>query len=262
MTVANFLRKELHSLNNSWYTWYLLALHDVKGRYRRSIIGPFWITLSSFLFVGGLGLVYSRLLNLDLHEYLPYLACGIIVWTFILTFITDGAGALINSAHIIKQVRLPLLTHIMRATVRNTLIFLHSWVILIPLLMWYGYLTLYGLLWSILGIILVIFALIPLTLLCAILCARYRDVQPIIASAMQLMFFITPVMWHPQQLAGLSSVIQYNPFVYLIDLVREPMLNGVFPLTCAGLVLAMGLVLWAAALAALSTQHKQIPYWL
>ena len=262
MTLTNFLKRELHALSDGRHTWYLLGLHDVKGRYRRSIIGPFWITLSSLVFVGGLGVVYSRLLNLNLEEYLPYLACGIIVWTFILNFINEGASALIGSAHIIKQVSLPLLTHMMRVAFRNTLIFLHSWVILIPLLLWYGYLTTYGLFCSILGVALVIFTLTPLTVLLAIVCARYRDVLPMISSALQLMFFVTPVMWFPQQLAGLTSVIKYNPFAYLIDLIREPMLNGFFPLASAGLVLGMGLLLWAAALALLFTHHKQIPYWL
>ncbi|MFJ3484649.1 ABC transporter permease [Pseudomonas sp. NPDC090202] len=262
MTKADFVKRELAVFTDGWHAWYLLALHDVKGRYRRSVIGPFWITLTSLLFITGLGLVYSRLLNLSLKDYLPFLACGIIAWTFILTFINEGASTIINSGHIIKQVSMPILTHVMRVAFRNLLIFLHSWVILIPLLMWYGYLTLYGLACSVIGILLVLFVLTPLAALLAVLCARYRDVLPMITSAMQLMFFITPVMWHPDQLAGLSGVIHFNPFVYLIDLIREPMLNGEFPLRSAGLVLSMGVVLWAAAFAVLFVNRKKIPYWL
>ncbi|WP_296188671.1 ABC transporter permease [Pseudomonas sp. UBA1879] len=260
--MADFLKRELGTFIEGWHAWYLLALHDVKGRYRRSVIGPFWITLTSLFFVGGLGLVYSRLLNLDLKEYLPFLACGIIAWTFILTFINEGASAIINSGHIIKQISMPVLTHIMRVAFRNTLIFLHSWIILIPLLMWYGYLTWFGLLCSILGIALVVFTLTPFATLLAVICARYRDVLPMVASALQLLFFVTPVMWHPSQLAGLSEVICYNPFVYFIDLIREPMLNGVFPAASAGLVFAMGVVLWIAALATLFINRKHIPYWI
>lgn len=262
MTVANFLKRELGTCFGGWHAWYLLGLHDVKGRYRRSVLGPFWITLTSLLFVAGLGLVYSRLLNLNLKEYLPFLACGIIAWTFILTFVNEGASAIINSAHIIKQISMPILTHIMRVAFRNTLMFLHSWVILIPLLMWYGYLTVYGLACSVVGIILVVYTLTPFAALLGVACARYRDVLPMISSAMQLLFFVTPVMWHPTQLAGLTEVIRYNPFVYLIDLIREPMLNGVFPLDSALLVLVMGTVLWAAALSVLFVNRKQIPYWL
>jgi ABC-type polysaccharide/polyol phosphate export permease len=257
-----FLRWELGALNDRRDAWYLLALHDIKGRYRRSVIGPFWITLTSLLFILGLGLVYSRLLNLDLKEYLPFLACGIIAWTFIVTFVNEGASAIVNSGHIIKQISMPILTHVMRVAFRNLLIFLHSWVILIPLLMWYGYLTLYGLLTSVIGIALVMFVLTPLAALLAVTCARYRDVLPMIANSMQLLFFVTPVMWHPDQLAGLSAVIHYNPFVYLIDLLREPMLNGQFPFYSAALVLLMGFLLWACALTALFLNRKKIPFWL
>jgi len=141
-----------------------------------------------------LELVHSKLLNLDLKEYLPFLACGIIAWTFIVTFVNECASAIINSGHIIKQISMPILTHIMRLAFRNLLIFLHSGVILIPLLMWYGYLTLYGLLTSVIGIALVMFVLTPLAALLAVTCARYRDVVPMIASGMQLLFFVTPVM--------------------------------------------------------------------
>lgn len=262
MRLSEFLSRELTTFKEGRHAWYLLALQDVKGRYRRSVIGPFWITLTSIFFVLGLGLVYSRLLNLNLKEYLPFLACGIIVWTFIVTFVTEGSNAIINSGHIIKQVNMPIMIHLMRVVFRNVIIFLHSWVILIPLLMWYGYLTLKGLIGSIVGIGLIVYTLTPMITLLALLCARYRDVLPMIASGMQLLFFVTPVMWHPSQLAGLDLVIKYNIFVYLIDLVREPMLNSVFPVSSALLVVLIGSALWAAASLALFANRKNIPYWL
>ncbi|MHC5197081.1 ABC transporter permease [Pseudomonas frederiksbergensis] len=262
MNVLEFFLKELTVFRGGWHAWFLLSLQDVKGRYRRSVIGPFWITLTSIFFVMGLGLVYSRLLNLDLKEYLPFLACGIIVWTFILGFINEGANAIIGSGHIIKQINMPFLTHVMRVVFRSVIIFLHSWVVLVPLLMWYGYLSIYGLLCSIVGICLIVFALTPLVTLLAVICARYRDVLPMISSGMQLLFFVTPVMWHPNQLAGLSMVIKYNIFVYFIDLVREPMLNGYFPLMSAIVVFVFGAALWGLSFSALFLNRKKIPYWL
>ncbi|WP_110946490.1 ABC transporter permease [Pseudomonas bohemica] len=260
--ILDFLYRELTTFRGGWHAWYLLALQDVKGRYRRSVIGPFWITLTSMFFVLGLGLVYSRLLNLDLKEYLPFLACGIIVWTFIVTLVTEGASAIIGSGHIIKQVNMPIFVHLMRVVFRNIIIFLHSYIILVPLLMWYGYLTLYGFAVSVLGIGMIVFSLTPLVALLAILCARYRDVLPMISSGMQLLFFVTPVMWHPNQVAGLESVIKYNFFVYLIDLVRKPMLNGYWPMNSAILVAVIGVALWICAFFALYLNRKNIPYWL
>jgi ABC-type polysaccharide/polyol phosphate export permease len=262
MNMLEFFFRELSVFRGGWHAWFLLSLQDVKGRYRRSVIGPFWITLTTIFFVMGLGLVYSRLLNLNLKEYLPFLACGIIVWTFILGFINEGANSIIGAGHIIKQINMPFLVHVMRVVFRNVIIFLHSWVILVPLLMWYGYLTPYGLFCSVVGICLIVFALTPFVTLLAVVCARYRDVLPMISSGMQLLFFVTPVMWHPDQLAGLNLVIKYNIFVYFIDLVREPMLNGYFPLKSAIVVSVFGALLWIVSFLTLFLNRKKISYWL
>jgi len=260
--MLEFLRRELSVFLGGWHTWVLLSLQDVKSRYRRSFIGPFWITLTSLFFVAGLGMVYSRLLHLDLKEYLPFLATGIIVWTFIIGFINEGANAIIGSGHIIKQISLPYMTHIMRVVFRNFVVFLHSWIILVPLLMWYGYLTFYGAFCAIFGVFLSLFSLTPLVIVLSLLCARYRDVLPMISSGMQLLFFVTPVMWHPGQVDGLSGVIKYNIFNYFINVVREPMLNGYLPLMSVIVVLAFGVGCWVFAFFAMYLTRKNIPYWL
>lgn len=257
-----FFRRELNVFLGGWHTWVLLALQDVKSRYRRSVIGPFWITLTSIFYVAGLGLVYSRLFHLELREYLPYLSVGIITWTFIITLVTEGSNSIISAGHIIKQVNLPLTTHVLRIVFRNLIIFLHSYIILIPLLMWYGYLTLSGTIYSLVGIFVIMFALTPMAIALSILCARYRDVVPMVASVMQLLFFITPVMWHPNQIADLSIIIKYNVFNYLIDVVRAPMLLGSFPADSILVVVLTGSVFWVLALLALYSNRKNIPYWL
>lgn len=260
--MLDFFKRELNVLFGGWHTWVLLALQDVKSRYRRSVIGPFWITLTSIFYVIGLGLVYSRLFHLDLKEYLPYLSVGIITWTFIITLVTEGANSIINAGHIIKQVNLPLTTHVLRIVFRNFIIFLHSYIILIPLLMWYGYLSTAGFLYSLIGVAVVMYALTPMAMVLSVLCARYRDVVPMVASIMQLLFFITPVMWHPNQIADLSLIIKYNIFNYLIDVVRSPMLLGIFPAESVAVVLLVGTALWGVALTALYSNRKTIPYWL
>lgn len=262
MNLAEFFFREINVFVGGRHTWALLSLQDIKSRYRRSVIGPFWITLTSIFFVAGLGIVYARLLGLNLKEYLPYLATGIIVWTFLTTLISEGANSLIGAGHIIKQIQLPYMTHVMRIVCRNFIVFLHSWVILIPLLIWYGSLTVYGFFVAIFGIFLSLFALTPLVTILAVLCARYRDVVPMIGSGLQLLFFVTPVMWHPEQLGGLTVVIRYNIFSYFIDLVREPMLNGYFPLHSAEIVFVFGILCWGIAFLALFLNRKKIPYWL
>lgn len=257
-----FFYRELAIFGSAWHTWYFLAFHDVKSKYRRSVLGPFWMTLTSLFFIIGLGFVYSKLLHVDIKEYLPYLACGFIAWTYITSFVNEGANTFINSGHIIKQLNMPFMAHIMRVAFRNLVIFLHSWVILIPLMLWYDSLTISGFLFSIVGILLVTFALIPMATLLSVICVRYRDVAIMVASGMQLLFFVTPVMWQAHQLTEISLVLKLNLFGYLIDLVREPMLTGHFPVISATVVLCTGVALWLAAFFALFLNRKHIPYWV
>lgn len=262
MNSGSTLRREISAFFKLSYVWKLLSIQDVKARYKRSVLGPFWYTITTILFVAGLGLVYSRLFKLNLVEYLPYLSVGIIVWTFIITLLNEGANSIIGAGHIIKQISMPLYVHVLRVVFRNFVIFMHSWVVLIPLLIWYKTLTVAGLIFSIFGLLALLYCLTPLVLLLALLCARYRDFLPMVSSALQLLFFITPVMWQPHQLEDLARVIQFNPFYYLIAVVREPMLNDYFPSGAMVYTLCLGSFLWISSFIALSVNYKRIAYWL
>src|SRR4051812_1715158 len=70
-----------------WRLWTSLAVHDIASRYRGSILGPFWITLTTAALVLGVGLMYSQLLNMSLAEYIPWLATGIVFWSLFSTII-------------------------------------------------------------------------------------------------------------------------------------------------------------------------------
>src|SRR3954465_10779245 len=87
--------------------WGMLAWDDIRQRYRRSILGPFWITLSMGVFIVMLGVIYSRLFHMDVASYLPYLAAGFITWGFIATATTEGCHAFQEGERILKQIKLP-----------------------------------------------------------------------------------------------------------------------------------------------------------
>lgn len=260
--MREFFDRELAAVWGQHHAWVLLSLQDIKSKYRRSIIGPFWITLTSVFFVVGLGLVYARLMSLDLKDYLPFLASGIFVWSFIVGLISEGSNAIIGSAHLIRQIRLPYMFHICRVVLRNVLIFLHSAVVLLALLAWYGLLTWQGVLGSLLGLVLCVFAITPLMVILAVACARYRDILPMVNSALQLLFFISPILWRPGQADSLAVVVQYNIFAHFIAVVRDPLVGASVPWPAALSVLAFGGVCWVVAVATLLRARDKIPYWL
>ena len=245
--VARAVRDLLDGLR-CWPLWASLGWQDIRERYTRSLIGPFWLTLSMGILVVGLGFVYGKLFTTPLNEYLPYLAAGFVVWSFISTCVTDGCCTFFVSAAAIKQLAAPLSIYAYRVVWRNLIIFIHNAVIYVIVAgifgIWPG--------WT--NLLLVFIALSILcvnalwaTLLLGLFSARFRDIPSIASSVIQVAFFMTPIFWHTDQLPGGSAIVQYNPFVYYLDIIRQPLLGQgpasnswgvVLCLTVAGLVIS------------------------
>ena len=112
-----------------WELWSTTAWYDIRQRYRRSVLGPFWLTLSMGILVGTMGILYAHLFGQSVADYVPYLALGLIAWTFIATFITEGSNVFITYSGLISQAKAPLSTHVFRVVWRNLIIFAHNiWI--------------------------------------------------------------------------------------------------------------------------------------
>ena len=242
----------------------MLGWQDVKQRYRRSKLGPFWLTISMGVLIGALGFVFGRIFNSPLHEFLPFLAAGIILWTYISTVINEGCTAFINSDAVIKQLPLPMFLHIMRVIWRNLVILAHN-IVIIPVLflVFLRPLELVALL-AIPGLILTTLTLAWVALLAGVLCTRYRDLSQMVASVLQITFYVTPIIWMPSMLSGRRDFIflDINPFYHLIEVVRAPIL-GVAPTLTNWLVsIGISLVGWLITLAVYGKYRSRISYWL
>lgn len=112
----------LASLRN-WRVWFMLAYQDIKLRYRRSILGPFWITLSMAITVYTMAFLYSHLFHIELNQYFPYLASGMLVWSLIASILNELVDTYTLAEHTLKQIKLPYLLYVHRVVMRNILIF-------------------------------------------------------------------------------------------------------------------------------------------
>ena len=74
-----------------WELWFTLGWHDIRQRYRRSVIGPFWLTISMGVMVFGLAYIYAGLFGQPLDKYLPYVAVGMIVFGLITSIANDAS---------------------------------------------------------------------------------------------------------------------------------------------------------------------------
>ena len=258
-------RKALSDIFEGWSKktlWATIGLHDMRQRYRRSVIGPFWITISTGIMIGALGLLYGQILNIDTADYLPFLAAGFFAWGLISSLVTEGCQAFNSSEHLIKQLSAPLSIYVYRVLWSNLLTAAHNVWIFVLVSLWYSV----GIGWSVVLVLpalaLILFNGLWVGLLLGLLSARFRDIPLIVASVMQVMFFITPIMWKPDMLPGRALLLDANPFFHFVEILRAPMLGQMPSAENWLAALSVTLVGWVIALTFYTAYRWRIAYWV
>ena len=220
----------LRDLRDAWALGRLcctLAWLDIKLRYRGSMLGPFWLTLSTAVMVGALGFMNSALFNTPIGSYLPFLALSLVLWTFLGTLVAEGCTCFTSSEGMIRSIRMPFAIYGGRVVLRNLLVLGHNILVIVvvdvALGTWPdsdGFLALPAFaLWCVDGL--------ALSLLFGAFCARFRDIPPIVGSIMQMAFFVSAVIYKPEQLGAREWLLPFNPFFSLLEIVRAPLLSQV-----------------------------------
>jgi lipopolysaccharide transport system permease protein len=211
---------------SQWRLALALARLDLRNRYRGSVLGPLWMSLSSLIMLLGLGVLYGALFKLKLSDYLPHLTVSLIVWQWIAGFINDSCTTLTSAEGVIRQMRLPYTLHALRVAFRNSFVAAHS-LPLIPLVfLVFGHLPGPEAFLAIPGFVLIGINMVAAGLLLGMVCARFRDIPPIVANAVQLAFFVTPILWKPELLGNATMWMAFNPFYALLETVRGPLVEG------------------------------------
>lgn len=249
-----------------WQIWYTLAMQDIKLRYRRSVLGPFWITISMAIKIYAMGFIYGKLFNVNLETYFPYLAAGMIAWELIAGLISESLFTFTGSSGPIKEIKLAYNIYQHKTVFRNYIIFAHNAVVIIPIILFLH--EKYHLDFYTLQIIpnLVLLYIIGLTFgnLLAIISARFNDIAQIIQSLIQIFFFITPVMWYPDRIHNhlFQLFCKLNPLYSLVGLIRKPLLGQPTPDYAYFMSLALVLVGTTLFLQVFKKCRANIVYWL
>lgn len=241
-----------------------LGWQDVRQRYRRSALGPLWLTISMGVMIATIGIVFGSLFHSSMTEFLPSLASGIILWGFISTTISEGCTSFIASDAIIRQLPIPLFVHVLRMTWRNVIILGHNLLIL-PIVFVAVHKPVHPILFvSIAGFALLIVNLLWVALVLGTACARFRDLSQMVGSILQVAFYLTPIVWLPQSLPANASayLLDFNPAYHLLEIVRAPLLGhppSAMNWAASGAMAAVG---WAVALLFYGRFRRRIAYWL
>ncbi len=208
-----------------WRLATTLGWLDIRLRYRGSMLGPLWLTISTGVMVAMLGFLYSKLFHMNLAEYLPFLALSQVLWAFLATMVGEACSTFIEMVGLIHSVRMPMFLFAMRVVIRNLLVLAHNVVVFVVVFaifrIWPGW----DLVLVLPGVVLWTLDALALTLMLGGLCARFRDITPIVNSLLQILRFITPVIWKPDQLGDYQVYLPFNPLYDLLEIVRGPLLG-------------------------------------
>lgn len=238
------------------------AWTETLARYRRSVLGPFWLVLSTIIGVVGLGFVWSALLNADHREFIPSLTVGLVTWQLISGSIIEAAGLFPRNSPIILNIKLPTFLISLQLLFRQLINYGHNLIVLAVVLAVYPQHVGPTMLFAIPGIIVLAAGLLGTIQILGFLGARYRDFDPLISSLMPILFFISPVIYQSRQLGPAEAVMEYNPLAHWIRLVRDPVLG--IPPTIGSYATAILLtaLIWILALWLTSARSYRLPYWV
>ncbi len=247
----------------AWRLWLELGLRDIRIRYKRTCLGPLWITVSMVGTFTVMGMLFSAVYKNDITLFLPYLAAGMVIWTFMGAVANEGSEMFVSAHHVIHSLRIPLVVHVLRAVVRHGFIFLHNFAAAMAAHLILGGSLGGDSLWLVLSLPLLFVLLSSGGLILAIIGARFRDLGPAIGMVVQLLFFMTPIMWSPADLPlGRKWWIFANPFYHLIEIIRSPMLGHAPTVLSWGVSVAITAVVALAAFCLFCLFRRRITYWL
>lgn len=242
--------------------WGMLGWHDIKLRYRRSVLGPFWSALAIGMHVGALGYVFGRVMNTQAETYVPYVGAGMVAWTLLAAFLQEGCGTYVGAERLMRQARLPYTVLSLRMIWRNLILFVHN--LAVVLVLWLYFEMVPG--WRTLMVI-------PALALCAlngwwvsiilgVISARFRDVPHLTGAVLRVAFFLTPIIWSHERFPQRAVFVEANPFFHFVQLIRAPLLDQAISPHHWVVVGGITVVGWVAALVTFVLFRRRIPYWL
>jgi len=252
------LRASAEKLSLAWS----LAWHDTVARYRGSILGPFWITLSMALMVVGIGFLYARLFDISLREFLPFVAIGIVFFGTIAGMINEGCETFVQAKGMLSQTSLPMFTFVWRTVLRNLINLAHHFIIIAVVVVGFGYLGEANLLLAAVGLLFLVINGAWASMLVAIFSARFRDIPQIVISVTQFAMFMTPVFWKPDRIPERHAVLEYNPFYYMLEAIRAPLLGGEAPARTYLILVVMAVVGWIVTFSLFAVTRRRIVHYL
>jgi len=246
-----------------WRSWGLLARQTIQNSYRRTVLGPFWISVQQLAFIFGIGFLYSELFNVRSGDLLPVLGYGMLVWGLVSGLLTQASDLFVGAAQPIASSTLPLTFYVLQAIATNLLTFLHSAAVMVIVPVIFGQAPiLLALALTPAALVLILVNGVAVSLWLGSLGARFRDLSKALSMSIPLLMFLTPIFWDPDQLPGRDWVVAVNPFAWPVQSFRDPLLGNSPDVLVWILFVGATIANCIAGIYAFSVSRDRIRYWL
>lgn len=210
-----------------WRFWLILSKFDIIKKYKRSFLGPWWISISTLILILSISFIYSGLFGLDFKKYILSLSLNLMIWFLIRDCIVESCNSLIESKNFLSNEKFNLIIFTLRVMIRNCMIFSHNILIFVVIFFIYSDFKIIFFLISLFSFLLLLIFLLPICISLSILGTRFRDVQMIITNLMQFLFFVSPILFTKTILLELEWIIIINPIALFLLSISEPINLGI-----------------------------------
>lgn len=239
-----------------------LAATDLEARYHRTVFGSFWSLLSQAVWVGSIALAFSLLFRISLTEFLPYLAVGMGLWTFLSGVLVEAPSIFTRNAPLISTYRYPLSLYVHRGLITQFIQLAHYMIVAAVALALVQQSVGWQLLLFIPAMVIYFGVGFAVMVIFGFIGARYRDFQQVVPNVLQLLFLLTPIFWKRELVASHPWIADINPLYHLVEIGRGSILNTPFNPAHWIFCVTLMFVLLAIAWLMLGTQRRSLYYWL
>jgi lipopolysaccharide transport system permease protein len=228
--------------------FYFFSWRDVKLRYKQTVLGFLWAVLQPLVMMMIFTFFFGRALNIPSQNipYPVYVLSGLVIWNLFSTGLTGAAQSMANNSLIVNKIYFPRLVIPVAAVLVSLFDFVIAFALLVVMLVWYGQsVAITALLYWPLAVVVAVVATMGLGCWLSALNLKYRDIRYVIPFLIQILFFLTPVIYPISMLKFpiLQYVLVMSPSYAAVELFRIP-LTGTSPdITLLTISLVSGLVL-------------------
>jgi ABC-type polysaccharide/polyol phosphate export permease len=253
--------RDLSEGAKQWPQWFTLGNFEIRLRFRRTGLGPVWTSLSFALLLAALGFVYARVLATDARTYIPWLALGLLVWTFAATILQEACELYVHAAHTLKQLDVPKSAFLYRLMWRNLVLLAFNGLVAAAALALCRVRLGPEALLALPGLLLLCLNLLWAALLLALAGARFWAASRLVQALLPVAMLATPIIWRPVTPA-LHRLADWNPAYWAVELVRGPLLGAAPPPAIWAAFLLLALAGTGGALILFAKLRDRLIYWL